>query len=95
MQACHVLCPMANGDICRGRGPSLPLAAPGLRMDSWFGSQVYYKGHWVNNKNGCMWGLKDASGSIEEGWSDGYLQKRTRDDFKDAKGVTMGGVEVR
>jgi hypothetical protein len=74
-KACHVLCPSYKGNICRARGTTHPAAGTGVRIDKWFGAQVFYKGEFVNMKQGCMWGLYDGPGRLVDHWSDGKADK--------------------
>lgn len=67
--ACHVLCPSKNDNICAARGPDLPSAAPGMKHDSWVGDLIYKLGAWVESKAGCLWGEKNAAGNMPNGFT--------------------------
>ena len=90
-KACHVVCPTWNGDICRGRTPILEEAGAGMRVDDWFGEQVWHQGQWVNSKNGCMYGLHD-DGLTQEGFAQALEDRADRDPIRDAENQPMKGV---
>ena len=78
--ACQVLCPSKDGNICNARGPELPSAAPGMKKDSWAGELIFRYGSYHAAKGGCLWGLHDAAGLIEN-WRKPVPDRFDRDRF--------------
>jgi hypothetical protein len=63
-KSCHVLCPSKDDSICAARGPELPSAAPGMKLDPWVGELVFHMGAWHASKAGCLWGMRESAGLI-------------------------------
>lgn len=80
-KSCHVLCPSSSGNICRGRGPELPTAAPGVKHDPWVGELIFHLGEYHASKAGCLWGLDEAAGKIDNWETEKPPNRFDRDPF--------------
>jgi len=83
--SCQILCPKLDGRVCSGRGPDPRFTGNSQRNDPWFGPQLMFNDEWVNEYEGCMWGLFDAGGQLANRWSDGKKKVFYRDVFVDPK----------